>query len=425
MDWKTGCEILEIEPGATIPEMRQAYRDLVNVWHPDRFAHNPRLRKKAEEKLKEINQAYRFLRGTTSETWEREASAAREEGNGEAAEAPTAKGPTDGTPATLASIFRKIRERCFRGAARFGSWPAFRLRLRRLRRVLGIAVLVSGLVFLASVFLRPKDDPPKPSRPAARVSVSPETEPDAFSGSVEWPEWLVRLQERLEWWDSRTASDAPAPPSPSAKPRRSVSAAPADDRAADAPTEDDWPSLVPPDMNLPPLRRSPRGPAATPAPSAKPIPHRPRIAEEPPPDPALAPAVIRERARLADLLHVRADRYLDRGDGTVLDSRTGRIWARDNSFLETGRFLSYGEAARYVRSLDIGGFRDWRLPRSDELAEIYLNGTRFPAGGSHLFWSSEVYARGWHQVVRVIRPESERVHFAYPSERGAVHAVRP
>jgi len=30
----------------------------VNVWHPDRFSANPRLKHKAEEKLKEINVAY-------------------------------------------------------------------------------------------------------------------------------------------------------------------------------------------------------------------------------------------------------------------------------------------------------------------------------------------------------------------------------
>jgi curved DNA-binding protein CbpA len=34
---------------------------LANVWHPDRFVGNPRLQKKAEEKLKEINAAYEYI----------------------------------------------------------------------------------------------------------------------------------------------------------------------------------------------------------------------------------------------------------------------------------------------------------------------------------------------------------------------------
>lgn len=52
---------LGLGPGATLADVQQAHRDLVNVWHPDRFAHVPRLRAKAEEKLKEINAAYAWL----------------------------------------------------------------------------------------------------------------------------------------------------------------------------------------------------------------------------------------------------------------------------------------------------------------------------------------------------------------------------
>jgi hypothetical protein len=42
-------------------EIENTYRTLVKVWHPDRFAHDPRLRKDAEEKLKEINGAHDYL----------------------------------------------------------------------------------------------------------------------------------------------------------------------------------------------------------------------------------------------------------------------------------------------------------------------------------------------------------------------------
>ncbi len=53
--------ILEIDQGAPLDEVRQGYKDMVRVWHPDRFNEDPRLRKKAEEKLKEINRAYADL----------------------------------------------------------------------------------------------------------------------------------------------------------------------------------------------------------------------------------------------------------------------------------------------------------------------------------------------------------------------------
>ncbi|MCP4666438.1 MAG: J domain-containing protein [Deltaproteobacteria bacterium] len=53
--------ILELDQRASLKEARQAYKDIVDVWHPDRFSHNPRLKEKAEKKLKEINTAYEVV----------------------------------------------------------------------------------------------------------------------------------------------------------------------------------------------------------------------------------------------------------------------------------------------------------------------------------------------------------------------------
>ena len=55
---------LELEQGASAEEIKAAYLDLVKVWHPDRYQNeSPRLRDKAEQKLKLINLAYDRLRG--------------------------------------------------------------------------------------------------------------------------------------------------------------------------------------------------------------------------------------------------------------------------------------------------------------------------------------------------------------------------
>jgi curved DNA-binding protein CbpA len=54
-------EILGVTRNTTPEEIKLAYRDLVKVWHPDRFAHDQRLQQKAAEKLKEINEAYEQL----------------------------------------------------------------------------------------------------------------------------------------------------------------------------------------------------------------------------------------------------------------------------------------------------------------------------------------------------------------------------
>jgi DnaJ domain len=54
--------LLGVSPGVSAQELKAAHRDLSKVWHPDRFAHDPRLQEKAQEKLKEINEAYDQLR---------------------------------------------------------------------------------------------------------------------------------------------------------------------------------------------------------------------------------------------------------------------------------------------------------------------------------------------------------------------------
>jgi len=62
-EYDSDCRTLEVEPGVSLEEIRQAYRDQTKVWHPDRFSNDIRLQKKAEEKLKQINMAYRRLCG--------------------------------------------------------------------------------------------------------------------------------------------------------------------------------------------------------------------------------------------------------------------------------------------------------------------------------------------------------------------------
>ncbi len=58
MDIRKCFETLDLDINASLDEAKQAYKDTVNVWHPDRFSHNQRLKLKAEKKLKEVNIAY-------------------------------------------------------------------------------------------------------------------------------------------------------------------------------------------------------------------------------------------------------------------------------------------------------------------------------------------------------------------------------
>jgi hypothetical protein len=54
-------ELLDLPDAFTEAQLKQAYHDLVQVWHPDKHSHNERLRRKADEKMKEINHAYEVL----------------------------------------------------------------------------------------------------------------------------------------------------------------------------------------------------------------------------------------------------------------------------------------------------------------------------------------------------------------------------
>lgn len=80
---------------------------------------------------------------------------------------------------------------------------------------------------------------------------------------------------------------------------------------------------------------------------------------------------VRSSPRLAEskgalaLRNVRND-FVVPGNGIVYDRATGLMWEKSGS----SRFMNYGEARKYVRSLNqrgFGGFRDWRLPTLAEL----------------------------------------------------------
>jgi tetratricopeptide (TPR) repeat protein len=54
--------LFDLEASYSAAELKDAYRVLSKVWHPDRFTRNEKLRKKAENKTKEINQGYKYLK---------------------------------------------------------------------------------------------------------------------------------------------------------------------------------------------------------------------------------------------------------------------------------------------------------------------------------------------------------------------------
>jgi len=106
-------QILGLNPGASEEEIKEAYRDLVNVWHPDRFSNNPRLRYKANQRMKEINMAYEKLKSCfTGET------STASEGNSHDRSQPP---PHDSPPRSEEEQQSKTNDNSFAGSS--GSQP--------------------------------------------------------------------------------------------------------------------------------------------------------------------------------------------------------------------------------------------------------------------------------------------------------------
>jgi hypothetical protein len=90
-----------------------------------------------------------------------------------------------------------------------------------------------------------------------------------------------------------------------------------------------------------------------------------------------------------------AGSYTDNRDGTVTDTSTSLMWQQDGSTSK-----SWSEALAYCEALNLGGYKDWRLPNEKELRSLVdysryspaINTTYFPNTVSSSYWSSTTYA---------------------------------
>jgi hypothetical protein len=66
MTEREALRLLHLDEDCSNDQLRRAYRDLVKVWHPDRFQSDAQLRAKAERTLQSINDAYALLQRRAS-----------------------------------------------------------------------------------------------------------------------------------------------------------------------------------------------------------------------------------------------------------------------------------------------------------------------------------------------------------------------
>ena len=67
-------------------------------------------------------------------------------------------------------------------------------------------------------------------------------------------------------------------------------------------------------------------------------------------------------------------RFKDNGDKTITDTKTGLMWMKEDSYLQSGRWTNWFESIQLVRQMNEDGFAnqyDWQIPSIKELTTIY------------------------------------------------------
>ncbi len=140
---------------------------------------------------------------------------------------------------------------------------------------------------------------------------------------------------------------------------------------------------------------------------------------------------------------VSADkRFIDHGDGTITDTRTGLMWMKQDSYQHTGHWKDWYQAFEYVKKLNEEGFsqyRDWKVPTVEQLKTLFdpdkYNSAQmgsemnlhmdpiFAPEGSGSLWADQ--ANGRYNAFGVVFNTGDRFSSSKKSKgRRAVRAVR-
>jgi hypothetical protein len=126
------------------------------------------------------------------------------------------------------------------------------------------------------------------------------------------------------------------------------------------------------------------------------------------------------------LMIVSEKRFMDNGDGTVMDTRQNLMWQKGDN----GEEVSFEEAENYCKSLRLGGYADWRLPSPDErdtalVIELMMRRhSRDVYAFFDLYWSSNPTILLPFNYHPSYGKEIQKVYFARGRAKGFVRAVR-
>jgi len=145
-------DILGLRPGDGWKELKIAYRRRMREWHPDRFPGDDVRKKRADEKTKTINKAYKEL----TDYYRRHGILPLQAPRASARVRPRYESPVDPAPATVAATWRNLR--------------TFLTLHPRVGIVAAVAVATFVIYILLSALPPHEDaDPLKPSAPSGSV----------------------------------------------------------------------------------------------------------------------------------------------------------------------------------------------------------------------------------------------------------------
>ena len=128
----------------------------------------------------------------------------------------------------------------------------------------------------------------------------------------------------------------------------------------------------------------------------------------------------------------RDGRFVAYSDGTVLDTKTGLMWAaRDN-----GSDINWRDAKEYCENYRGGGYTDWRMPGIDELAVLYDRSKSYKAecwGGFDIHLTELIHLTCWCAWARETKGGSSAAYFHFrtgtrgtaPQSNSSIHRVLP
>ncbi|CAN2041426.1 DUF1566 domain-containing protein [Candidatus Magnetomoraceae bacterium gMMP-15] len=141
--------------------------------------------------------------------------------------------------------------------------------------------------------------------------------------------------------------------------------------------------------------------------------------------------IYKKKLMIRALLKKSKKRFVEKKDNILIDTQTNLMWSMLDSQDALKKCLNYDSALKYATDLKIGGYDDWRLPSSDELAQIYKTRPFFPSVDTRWYWTSESYKEysdGWRIIVNIVNSKKELIQKKenkYSWECGAVRTVRP